>query len=57
MVGGLCGLALLVGVVIVLRRSGASGAEIQQWQEAIVLGLGLAFGLGYLVLKRKRDRG
>ncbi|MGN6104158.1 MAG: hypothetical protein ACTHU0_03570 [Kofleriaceae bacterium] len=56
-VGGLCGLGLLVGVVVVLRQSGASGAEIQQWQQAIVFGAAIAFGIGYLVRKRKRDRG
>jgi hypothetical protein len=56
-VGGLCGVGLLVAVLILLRQRGVSGEDAQQWQTAIVIGAAAAAGLLWLVTRRsRRDR-
>lgn len=41
-VGGLVGVGVLVAVILVLRAGGASGEDIQRWQEALVIGAAIA---------------
>jgi hypothetical protein len=54
-VGGLCGIGITVVVLLLLRRSGASGEDVQQWQLAIVVGAAVA-GVGLWIVKRRQRR-
>ena len=53
-VGGLCGLGILVGILMLAKSDGVSGEKIQEWQEAIVIGAVAAAGLVFLIKRRKR---
>jgi hypothetical protein len=53
-VGGLCGVGILVAVLLLVRNGGVSAEEIEGWQLAIVGGAGLAGAVLWYV--RKRDR-
>ena len=53
-VGGLCGIGIMVAVLLFLRQRGTSGEDVQQWQTAIVIGAGAAGVVFWLVKRRQR---
>lgn len=50
--GGLCGIGIMVAVLLLLRQRDVSGEDVQQWQTAIVVGAGAAFW----IVKRRQQR-
>jgi hypothetical protein len=54
-VGGLCGIGIMVAVLLMLRQGGVSGADVQQWETAIVVGAG-ACGVALWLATRKYRR-
>ena len=53
-VGGLCGIGILVAVLLLLRQRGASGEDVQQWETAIVIGAAVAGAVLWIVKRRQR---
>lgn len=54
-VGGLCGVGILVGVLVLLRQRGVSGEDIQLGEEALVFGVGAGAVVLWLVKRRGRQ--
>ena len=52
-VGGLCGIGIMIAVLLLLRQRGVSGADAEQWETAIVIGAAAAGAL-WLVKRRQR---
>jgi len=52
-VGGLCGIGIMVAVLLLLRQRGISGEDAQQWETAIVTGAAAA-GVVLWIVKRRR---
>ena len=55
-VGGLCGIGIMVAVLLVLRQRGISGEEMQQGETVIVIGAGAAAVVYWIVKRRQRRR-
>lgn len=53
-VGGLIGIVVVVGLIVIARSQGASGEQVQRWQEAIVFGAAAAGVAVYLLRRRNR---
>lgn len=53
--GGLCGIGLMVAVLLMARQRGVSGDDVRQWETAIVFGAGAA-GAVYWIVKRRQQR-
>jgi len=53
MVGGLIGLAIVAALLLIARSKGASGAQIESWELAIVVGAGVAGLLTLAITRRK----
>lgn len=53
--GGLCGIGIMVAVFLMLRQRDVSGDDVQQWETAIVVGAGAA-GAVYWIVKRRQQR-
>ncbi|NVB80438.1 MAG: hypothetical protein HOV81_18745 [Kofleriaceae bacterium] len=54
-VGGLCGIGIMIAVLVLLRQGGASGEDVQQWETAIVFGAA-AVGIALWLVKRQRQQ-
>ncbi|MGE0404080.1 MAG: hypothetical protein AB7T06_45655 [Kofleriaceae bacterium] len=54
-VGGLCGIGIMVAVLLLLRQRGTSGEDVQQWQTALVIGAAAA-GIVLWIVKRRQRR-
>jgi hypothetical protein len=55
-VGGLCGVGIMVAVLLLLRQRGVSGEDAQQWETAIVIGAAMAGVVLWLVKRRQRQQ-
>lgn len=53
-VGGLCGIGIMVAVLLLLRQRGVSGEVVQHWEMAIVFGAGAAGAVLWIVKRRRR---
>ena len=56
MVGGLCGIGIMVAVLLLLRQRGVSGEDMQQWETAIVGAAAALFVVLWLVKRRQRRK-
>ncbi len=53
-VGGVCGIGIMIAVLLLLRQRGTSGEDMQQWETAIVIGAGAAGVVLWIVKRRQR---
>ena len=53
-IGGLCGVGILIAVLLVARQRGVSGDEVGYWETAIVFGAGAAGAVLWIVKRRRR---
>jgi hypothetical protein len=53
-VGGLCGIGIMVAVLLLLRQRGVSGEDAQEWETAIVIGAAAAGVVLWIVKRRQR---
>jgi hypothetical protein len=53
-VGGMCGIGIMIAVVLLARRHGATGEDVQRWEEAIVVAAAVAGVVLWLVKRKKR---
>jgi hypothetical protein len=53
-VGGVCGIGIMVAALLLLRQRGVSGENMQQWEEAIVWAAAAAGVVLWLVKRRQR---
>ena len=54
-VGGLCGIGIMVAVLLLIRQRGVSGEDAQQWETVIVIGAAAA-GVALWIVKRRQRR-
>jgi hypothetical protein len=54
-VGGMCGIGIMIAVLLLLRQRGTSGEDVQQWETAIVVGAAIA-GVVFWIVKRRQRR-
>jgi hypothetical protein len=54
--GAVCGLTIVVAVLLIARSRGASGAEMQRWEEILVCSAAAAGAVVWLMRRRYRQR-
>ncbi len=53
-VGGVCGIAIVIGGLLLLRQRGVSGEEMQRGETAIVIAAAVAGGVFWIVKRQRR---
>jgi phosphate/sulfate permease len=55
-VGGLCGVGIMIAVLLLLRQRGVSGEAVEQWQMAAAAAAAATLFVLWILKRRRQDR-